>query len=495
MHPGDVLQQRITASLVWESRRLLDCAEHEHTGRLLSQLVALAIVLTNKSKVAAIRASDAFSSSRAGTLGVRRVVTVGGTWVLQAWLRSMGGGSCDAGSLGAWAVGMCQGDVVSTPRFLALCYQVIKRDMIHSQLGDIFVCYFASMTSWRVPIAEWITALLAPELANTHDPRLLSAMHRSIWCSAAVMWHLTLVEERVRFHTLLHTRLPDGGYATWVSCGELLQSLGPTKCRPRKETLLVIPPGCSVYDVLKNAEDDLPKPGCVRQQNALWRIALDMTVVEKIVEGAVPGMREGDEDRILGALDSVCMGSLGDAVSARLQDIGLRISTPAGVATQAGLALWGIRDADGRCTPNQRLGAMLSLVGHGLGLSDAEQVLGCLGGRGVCTFLQGYMRGGLWALRKIADYCSHMDGLVDGIAPQFTIPNRQIAGNMEQEDDASALQDQVEANWDLAGVDVWDVSVGGWRDVSNALLAADGGGDTAVYKVTPGGFRLFLKSL
>ena len=119
----------VVPAMVFESMRLLGRAQHDEQSRVLSQLIALATLLTNKDKVAAIRSSDTLSSTRVGTLGVRRVIAVAGTWVLQAWLALLGPAARVPGSLAQITVGDTY--FAWAPSFMALCYQLTKRDMIH----------------------------------------------------------------------------------------------------------------------------------------------------------------------------------------------------------------------------------------------------------------------------------------------------------------------------------------------------------------------------
>ena len=85
--------------------------------------------------------------------------------------------------------------------------------------------------SWRVVIFHWIIKHLE---ANQQGP-LSQQARRGAWCAAAVLWHLAACEERLRFQALLRRRfIGNPTRVLFVTCGELVQDLGPpgVRCVP-----------------------------------------------------------------------------------------------------------------------------------------------------------------------------------------------------------------------------------------------------------------------
>ena len=266
------------------------------------------------------------------------------------------------------------------------------------------------------------------------------------------------------------------------------------------DTRFDVASGLSVYGILKTAEKKLETMDMGAEGNPLWDIAGLMVQTERIVEGAVPGSDDIDMNRLMGCLTSVCMDDLEMYVSARLQDVGVCVDNSAGDCVgQAGLALWELEVRGGVPMPNNRLESVLKMVGHGLGQPGAADVIGSLGGRGVCTFLQRYLRGGLWALARIRQTLSHAGdhAFVDGIPPLFTVRNTAVFHVHEHEVCGEQVQILPEVDMDLADFELAlpEMDVEDWAEVREALRVAPGEQDSGTYKVTPRGFQSFLKSL
>jgi hypothetical protein len=132
--------------MVFDSMRLLERPEHADEARLLGQLIALASLLTNKYTCEAVRLRGDLCRCRAATHGIDRVLAIAGTWVAGAWVAMLGRGTPAPGTLAHSVLQTApDGGGWWTPRFAALAYQLLKKDQIDNKLGNLFVCYFASM--------------------------------------------------------------------------------------------------------------------------------------------------------------------------------------------------------------------------------------------------------------------------------------------------------------------------------------------------------------
>ena len=269
---------------------------------------------------------------------------------------------------------------------------------------------------------------------------------------------------------------------------------------PRHQTRLDVAPSQSVFSTMEAEAAGMTETGDLPVEGIIFNVALGMASVESRVGGS------GDSDanttfrRLMYATDSITPGNLGKYLSADLQDLGLCVpSTTPQRVEQAGLCFWDVELRDGVVSPNGHLDTTLLAVCSSLAHTNAVGMLSSLEFRGVCTFVQRYLRKSVQTLHLLSQVAT-VEGLPINIIQQL----EDVHGEPTDEQGATptALLEQIERWGDLdmvldpiGGVeeeavgDVWPALTEAMEDVRDRHVYS------TRFPVTRQGFDFFVERL